>query len=260
MVFPTLHDLRDRFTALLWLCVASFLLTGCTARQSRRQLAEQLATGAEAPFSREQVPEQSYRIAFGDVVEIVVPGMPECSGVFPITVEGRVEIKALGNPRVDGDSLRALSRRIGDLCDLRPGEVRCRVVEYRSRFVYVYGPVNGPERAVAYRGPENVVSLLRRIGGVQPGAKLDEVHVIRSNMVSGKPPELFDVDLEAILIRGEPESTVVLQPFDTIYIGELRRARLGKALPHWMRPAYRGFCGVFPNACPHDWRQQIRDE
>jgi hypothetical protein len=67
------------------------------------------------------------------------------------------------------------------------------------------------------------------------------------------------VDLEAILLRGDPRTNVLIQPFDDIYVGERARSRIGRALPEWLRPLYRGFCGIVPGACPHDWRQQIRD-
>ena len=259
MVTPTLTD-RRCCLSYLFLVLPASMLSGCTAIQTHQKVAEQLAIGPEAPVTREQSVEEAYRVGFPDVLQISVPGRPDCSGIFPISAEGCVEIATLGNPRIEGETIRGVSRKLGDLAGLRPGEVRCQVRQHGSSFVYVHGPINGPERTVAYRGPESVVSLLRRIGGVQPGAKLKEVHVVRGNLVHEQAPQVFSVDLEAILLKGDPTTNVVLQPFDAIYLGEMQRSKLGRALPDWMRPAYRKFCTVFPDFCPHDWRQQIRDE
>jgi hypothetical protein len=46
---------------------------------------------------------------------------------------------------------------------------------------------------------------------------------------------VFPVDLEAILLRGDRRTDVVVRPNDRVYVGESRRARLAKALPPWAR-------------------------
>jgi polysaccharide export outer membrane protein len=236
------------------------LPSGCNLIQTHQKVAEQLAIGPEAPVTREQTAEEAYRVGFPDVLEIAIPRRPDCSGTFSVTPEGCISIAALGNPRIEGETSGAIARKLSEMTGLPSAEVRCQVRQHASSFVYVYGPVNGPERAVSYHGPESVVSLLRRMGGVQPGAKLKDIHVVRGNVISGQPPQVFNVDLEAILLKKDPKTNVVLQPFDSVYLGEMQRSKLGKALPEWLRPVYRKFCTLFPHLCPHDWRQQIREE
>src|SRR5205807_3090983 len=104
--------------------------------------------------------------------------------------------------------------------------VQVRVAEHNSRQVFLFGPVAGHERAVPYQGPETVTALLRRTGGLTPRAELTEVHVVRPNVAVGRRPEVFPVDLEAILMRGDDRSNVVVQSYDHVYVGETRRAAL----------------------------------
>ncbi len=254
------NDARWRFT-LNWRGFCALMLAslagGCASK--RDQVAQALGSDVRAPVIRDVSVEEAYRLAYPDAVEIHVEGRPDCSGRFPISVEGRIAIKCLDNPRVDGGTIGNLQRQIAHQLGLPAERVRCRVIAHGSRVVYVRGPIEGGDRAVPYQGPESVVGLIRRCGGLLSTANMNDIHVVRSNVPLGMKPQVFAVDLEAILLRGEPQTNVLLQSFDEIYIGELPRAKLGKALPDWLRPVYRGFCSVLPGLCPHDWRQQIGD-
>jgi protein involved in polysaccharide export with SLBB domain len=233
--------------ALLVLLAAA----GCVTPR-RAQVADALGHGATAPVNREETVAQSYRIACPDVVELAVARDPASSGRYVVNAEGRIALTALENPRVEGETAAALARRVAAELGLAEADVRCRVVGHESRAVHVHGPVEGGDRAVPYRGTENVVAFLRRCGGLKPSANVRDVHVVRGNLAAGGKPQVFRVDLEGILLRGEAGTNVLLQPFDEVYVGELPRSLLGKAIPHWLGPTYRGFCALFPGACPRD--------
>lgn len=237
--------------------VLLLLMGGCASKRDRVE--QTLASGARAPTVNDAAAEESYRLAFPDAVEIAVVGRPECSGRFAINVEGRLDIPSMQNPRVDGTTIPAVQYLIAQELDVPLENVHCRVIAHRSRTVYVRGAIDGGDRAVPYQGPESAVSFIRRCGGLQPSANFKDIHVVRSNLPLGSKPQVFAVDLEAILLRGEAKSNVLLQSFDEVYVGELPRAKLGRALPDFLKPVYRGLCGIVPGFCPHDWRQQIRD-
>jgi protein involved in polysaccharide export with SLBB domain len=95
--------------------------------------------------------------------------------------------------------------------------------------------VAGHERAVPYQGPETVIEFLRRVGGMTRDAEPREVHVVRANVAAGRRPEVFDVDLRAILTRGDERTDVPLQPYDQVYVGETARSNWAKYLPPWMQ-------------------------
>jgi protein involved in polysaccharide export with SLBB domain len=127
-----------------------------------------------------------------------------------------------------------------------PEHVHVEVAEYKSQHLYVFGEVAGLQRAVPYRGPETVLDLLHRVGGLTPGAALRDIQVIRPHVADGKRPEIFRIDLPAIVLRHDPETNVILEPFDQIYIGQSRRSCLCDCLPPWLRPAYQRACGLKP--------------
>jgi protein involved in polysaccharide export with SLBB domain len=238
------------------LAYASFA-SGCASK--RDQIAQALGTHPHVALVPDRAINETYRLGYPDSVEIAVVGMPECSGNFPINVEGRIQLAKLDNPRVDGQTVPALRSRIARELGVPNEQVHCRAIGHESRVVFVHGAIEGGDRAVRFQGPESVISLLRRCGGLQPSADVRDVHVVRSNVALGLRPQVFAVDLEAILLRGEPGTDVLLQPFDEVSIGELPRAKVGRALPDFLRPAYRGFCTVLPWLCPHDWQEQIRE-
>jgi protein involved in polysaccharide export with SLBB domain len=123
-------------------------------------------------------------------------------------------------------------------------QVSVSVASYASQEVLLFGEVPGLERAVAYRGPETVLDLLQRVGGLAPGAAPDEIQVVRTHVADGRPPEVFRVDLRAILYKHDMETNVRLEPFDQVHIGQSRTSRLGSCLPPLFRPVYDSLSGL----------------
>ena len=82
-----------------------------------------------------------------------------------------------------------------------------------------------------YIGPETVVDLLQRVGGLSPDAAPAEVQVVRGNVAEGETPEIFHVDLQAIVVKQDQASNVRLQPSDQIYVGQSRRSSFARAPP-----------------------------
>jgi protein involved in polysaccharide export with SLBB domain len=122
--------------------------------------------------------------------------------------------------------------------------VRVRVAEFNSQQLYLFGEVAGLQRAVAYQGPETVLDLLQRVGGITPGASLGDIEVVRTHVADGKAPEVFHVDLAAIVLKHDQHSNPRLEPFDQVYVGQSRRSSLTCSLPPWVRPVYKRVCGM----------------
>jgi protein involved in polysaccharide export with SLBB domain len=106
--------------------------------------------------------------------------------------------------------------------------------------------VQGEPRVVDYRGPETVVELLRRIGGLSPDASPSEVHVVRAQVSDGIPAEVLHVDLVAILERKDERTNIRVQPLDEIYVGEMIRSRIGRAIPPLLKPLYTSITSLLP--------------
>jgi hypothetical protein len=102
---------------------------------------------------------------------------------------------------------------------------------------------------VPYQGPEPVINFLARVGGLPPGSKLNQVYIVRPNVATGGRPEVFRVDVEAVLQDGNPATNVPVEPSDEVYVGETSRSVFARMLPNWLGPAYRRLSGLLPD----DW-------
>jgi len=229
-----------RFAILL------FLLCGCVStgpHVDKSLMADRGSTLRNAGVA------ERYVIGCPDVLEVAVAGHPELAARAAVGTDGRIDLGALGRPRVEGRTAPEVGRALAQQMALPPEYVDVWVAEYKSQCLYLFGEVNGLQRAVAYRGQETVLDLLQRVGGITPGAAPDEVYVVRSRIADGERPEVFYVDLRAIVVDHDLKTNLRLQPFDQVHVGATRRARLEKCLPPWLRPLFHSLCNHFPT--PH---------
>jgi protein involved in polysaccharide export with SLBB domain len=205
----------------------------------------------EALLAQPQDPARSrdvaahYVIACPDVLDVIIASRPECGGRHAVTADGRIDLGPLGRVRVEGLPVTEAARCIAEEANVPPESVQVSVAEHNSQQVYLVGEVAGPQRAVPYAGPETVLDLLRRTGGIRPGAAPGEVHVIRPGVAEGRPPEVIHIDLEAIVLDGDERTNLRLQPFDQVYVGESRRSSFAKCIPPCLRGLYDALCGLY---------------
>jgi protein involved in polysaccharide export with SLBB domain len=217
------------------------LLAGCASGRShleRALLADRAAKSDAAD------PAARYALHCPDVLEFTVVGRPECSGARRIGADGRVELDEAARVRADGRTAAEVARAAADQLGLTPGSVQVRVSEFNSQQIYVFGEVVGLQRAVPYRGEETALELLQRVGGLSSGAALGDVQVVRANVAEGRAPEVYHVDLDAILLKHDPTSNVRLEPFDQVFVGQSSQSRLKCCFPPWLRPSYDRLCGL----------------
>ena len=190
-------------------------------------------------------PAEVYTLACPDVVEVVFNGRSDNGETVRVDPDGRIRLRNLSPVRVEGDTPGDAAADIAEAAHLRPEAVHIEVVEFNSRQLSLFGQVNGGPRVVEYRGPENVVDVLSRTGGLAPSAAPNEIYIVRAQMTEGMPAEVLTVDLQAIH-RGDSRTNFCVQPLDEIYVGEMPRARIGKAIPTLLKPIYDGFLQMLP--------------
>lgn len=225
----------------MWLAGLSLVLwAGCASRGARVEQALQHPT---QPFPNLAIT-RYYQVHTPDELAIQIFGPQPWQGKCLVGPDGRIGVGPWGGVRVEGMTPPEIAGRLGEMLAIRPEQVQVEVTAHRSQLVYIYGEVAGLQRAVPYRGPESVVQLLQRIGGVTPGAAPGDVQVVRAHVADGKPPEVFQIDLAAIVLKQKPEGNIRVQPFDQIYIGQSKRSCLAKSLPPWLRPLFEQACGM----------------
>jgi polysaccharide biosynthesis/export protein len=216
-------------------------LSGCAVANSHVDRALLSDPGQEV---RNQGVAENYHVGCPDLLQVTVAGRPGLGTPRPIAPDGRLDLGPLGRVRVEGLSMGDVARQIAAEAHLPPTAVRVHVIEYRSQKVYLFGEVTGLQRAVPYQGPETVLDLLRRTGGITPGAAAGEVHVVRSHVAEGRAPEVFHVDLKAVVMKHDERTNLRLQPFDQVYVGENLPSSWEKCVPPCFRPFYEAAWGL----------------
>lgn len=188
---------------------------------------------------------ENYQVGCLDTLEIAVRQRPEFNGHYLVEPDGRINLGPYGRLRVQDQVLADIGRELAVEISVPPPDVRVRVVDYRSQQLVLIGQVIGWQRTVPYQGQETVLDLLQRVGGIQPGAAPQGVYVVRARLGRGRP-EVFHVDLDAIVLRKDDRTNIRLMPSDHIFVGETRQARIEKAIPPLFRPIYQKLWDMLP--------------
>jgi protein involved in polysaccharide export with SLBB domain len=210
-------------------------LVGCAS--GRAHLRDALSSQAP-PAGRDL--EAEYVVRCPDVLEARLSNHQEVMR-FEVGPDGgidlprRLRVAGLSPPRIA--ALLAREWRVDS------DAVRVRVAEYRSQQVYLVGEVAADRQVVAYRGPETVVELLQRVG-LGANANLSDVTVVRGHVADGKPPEVFAVDLNAILLKRDQQTNVRLEPSDHVHVGQRRPSKIAESLNPILRPICETVFGV----------------
>jgi polysaccharide biosynthesis/export protein len=187
---------------------------------------------------------ENYPVNCPDVLEISIFSHPEIGGPHEIGPDGRIDLGARGRLRVEGHTVAEIALLLSSVYGVPPAQVSVRMAEYKSRQLYLIGQVAGIQHVVPYQGPETVTDLLHRVGGVTPAAAPDAVRVVRPHIAEGNPPEIFRVDLQAILVRHDARTNIYLRPQDQVFVGETRQFSILKCIPPWLRPLYETLSGM----------------
>jgi polysaccharide biosynthesis/export protein len=193
---------------------------------------------------------EQYRVGCSDVLEVRSRGRPEPAGKYMVAPTGRIDLGSLGAVRVEGRTLRETAEIIAAKSGQSVSNVAVRIAAFRSQYLLLTGQVSGWQRTVPYQGQETLLDLLQRVGGIASGAELTDVYVVRTHLEESKRPEVFHVDLKAIVMRHDDRTNLRLMPFDQIYIGESTQAQFEKAFPPWLRPIYQVFWNMRPDSGP----------
>ncbi len=230
------------------LLAATLLAPGCLSAHKKHD-------GPPPPPDKLIVPAEVYTLACPDVVEVVFADRPDLGQIVRVNPDGCVRLVHVGPVAVEGLTVAEAAARIAEHVELPLHKVLVQVVEYGSRQVFLFGQVHGGTRIVDYRGPETVVDLLKRTGGLSPAAAPEEIYVVRAQLGEGIPAEVLTIDLEAILHRNDQRTNVRVQPLDEVYVGEKPRSRIERAVPDFLKPLYQSVVELIPH-----WDRRPADE
>jgi polysaccharide export outer membrane protein len=98
------------------------------------------------------------------------------------------------------------------------------VTGFNSKHVYVYGEVAGRRGSLAYTGKMTVSDVIGLVGGFTNRAAPDRVRVVRRDP---ERPEVFRVDLKALIYEGDHMQEVSLAENDVVYVPPNILAKIG---------------------------------
>ena len=178
---------------------------------------------------------EHYQVGCPDVLTIEIAGSPPVKMRKSVDTDGRIDLGKYGKPRVEGRSPVQIAALITENLELPHDSVQVQVAEYLSQQVFLFGEAVGWQRSVSYRGQETVLDLLQRAGAATHGPEVGEVYVVRAHISDGGRPEVYHVNLDAIVNKHDQNTNLRLLPNDQIYVGETTQARFEKSLPAWLR-------------------------
>jgi protein involved in polysaccharide export with SLBB domain len=214
----------------LWLTGLLLLAAGCASPDRRLEEALNSSLAGEDP-----VTQKNYHINCPDVVEVQVAGPHPWKAQSAVGPDGRIPLLAPDAARVEGLTPAEASTQLATQLHVKPDQVQVKVAAFKSHQIYIFGEVAGSQRAVPYQGPETIVELLQRAGGLGSGAAPNNIQVVRTHVADGKQPEVFQIDLPAILLKHDNQTNIRLEPFDQVYVGQSTGCLLSRCLPPWLR-------------------------
>ena len=246
-------------TGKRWSCwkasLAALLLASAGGCATDRLAVEKNLLAAQSVQRQEGVTER-YRVGCPDVIEVEVAQRPEFAGRYQIAADGKIDLGDYGNPRIEGRTVEEVAHLLADEVGTPPEGVLVRVADFRNAHVLLFGEVAGRQRSIPYRGQETVLDLLQRVGGITVGAAPSDVYVVRPHLGDSQRPEVFHVDLHAIVVKHDYKTNLRILPFDQIYVGETRQAQVERALPSWLRWASQAIWDTRPDPQTNQRREQ----
>ena len=167
------------------------------------------------PLSPESPSE--YVIGPEDLLEINVFELPELKTTTRVLGDGTVSLPLVGVVQAAGLTKTGFELRLRDLLESRfllDPQVTITVTEYRSKLVAVIGAVNKPG-TYQMIGPRTVLQMVSEAGGLTKEAGA-EILILRQSE-PGQAQRLR-LDLEELVIRGNPELNLPLKPGDVVNV------------------------------------------
>ncbi len=158
-----------------------------------------------------------YVIGPEDLLEVSVFELPELKTTTRVQGDGTVSLPLLGVVQAGGLTKTGLEARLRDMLEERfllDPQVTIAVSEYRSRLISVIGAVTKPG-TYQMIGSRTVLQMISEAGGLTKEAGADLFIIRRAE--TGEARRL-SLDLDDLVIRGNPELNLPLQPGDVVNV------------------------------------------
>lgn len=156
-----------------------------------------------------------YRIGPKDLLQVTVFELPELSQTVRVSEDGSITLSLLGRVDVSGMTAQELEKKLASLLDqqyTKNAHVTVFIREYQK--VSVLGAVARPGMYELI-GPTTLLQVIAQTGGLTPQA-MKEIFVYR--MGQDGTQERFVINIEDLMINGNPELNIELLPKDVVSV------------------------------------------
>jgi protein involved in polysaccharide export with SLBB domain len=180
------------------------------------------------------VPEQEYRIAVGDQLDIKFFYNPELNEQVIVRPDGRISLQLIPEVVAAGMTPAALTRHLTEQYskDLKQPQLTVIVRGFGSQLVFVDGEVGKPGM-VPILGAMTALQAISQAGGMKETARAGDVIIIRRGAPS--KPVAFAVNLKKARTGTDLTQDVSLAPFDIVYVPRSRVSNVNVWLDQYIR-------------------------
>jgi polysaccharide export outer membrane protein len=196
-------------SALLVVAAVLFAVSGCARPELHGRL-------TSLDIVQKHEPDEPYTVDPPDRIQVAFLHQPELTRQVTIRSDGCVTLPLLDDVQVAGLTAAEVREKVEQEYRryfLEP-EIMVTVTGFRSKHIYLYGEV-GRQGKLPYTGHQTVADALGAAGGVTRRAATGRVRVIRGDP---EDPEIFRVDLDDLLYKGDTRQDVSLAENDIVYV------------------------------------------
>lgn len=160
---------------------------------------------------------REYLIGPGDLLEIKVFELAELNQKVRVSQDGSITLPLIGSVKVGGMTKDGVERLLAQLLEakyLKNAQVSVFILEYLSNRVAVIGAVEKPGMYELV-GRKSLLQMISQAGGLKENAA-NEIYVLREGQ-DGQTSSLA-INLEDLVINGNPRLNVPLQPNDVVNV------------------------------------------
>jgi len=184
---------------------------------ARPETLSSTASGGIAPDTTASLGGGDYLIGPEDLLEVNVFELPELKSTARVLGDGTVSLPLLGVVQAAGLTKTGFEVRLEELLEdrfLLDPQVTVSVTEHMSKQVSVIGAVEkpGPYQMI---GPRNVLQMISEAGGLTKEAGR-EIIILRVS--EHTQAERIVLDLQDLVVRGNPALNIAMQPGDVVNI------------------------------------------
>lgn len=198
------------------------LLQGGAARAHDPISAPSLPSLSAPPLPSSPVPESSYALGAGDVVQVTIFRVPQYSGESQVLVDGSLNLPLVGKVDVSGLSLESasdvLASRYGQY--LRRPLVTLSLLSRRPLQIGIAGEVSRPGsytiEQTETQSSSRLSQLIETAGGITQSADLYQVQVSRPQAGGGR--QVVTVNLWDLIQNGNLNQDITLRDGDSVFI------------------------------------------